>query len=85
MLCLNDFYMSSSGDIALVKRKLAADERGLKKMSSEFFLSNLRFSTQLITLPKNPTHFSWLLEMSHAQDLFLFSTDWPHQTMDPPN
>jgi predicted TIM-barrel fold metal-dependent hydrolase len=85
MLRLDDFYMSSSGDIALVERKLAAGERGLKKMPSEYFLSNIRFSTQPITIPKNQKHFSWLLEMSHAQDLFLFSTDWPHQTMDPPN
>ena len=85
MLRLDDFYMSSSGDIALVKRKLAAGERSLKKMPNEYFLLNLRFSTQPITIPKNPKHFSWLLEMSHAQDLFLFSIDWPHQTMDPPN
>lgn len=85
MLRLDDFYMSSSGDIALVERKLAAGERGLKKMPSEYILSNIRFSTQPVTLPKNKKHMSWMLELCHARDLFVFSTDWPHQTMDPPS
>lgn len=85
MLRLDDFYMSSSGDIALVERKLATGERRLNKMPSEYFLSNIRFSTQPVTIPKNKKHFAWLLEMCHAEDLFLFSSDWPHQTMDPPN
>ena len=49
--------MSSSGDIALVKRKLTAGERGLKKMPSEYFLSNLCFSTQPITIPKKTEAF----------------------------
>ena len=34
----------------------------------------------------NPgNNFGWLLEMCHAQDLFCFSSDWPHQTLDPAN
>lgn len=85
MLRLDDFYMSSSGDIALVERKLASGEKGLKKLPSEYFKSNIRFSTQPITIPKNHEHFKWLLELSCAKELLVFSTDWPHQTMDPPN
>jgi predicted TIM-barrel fold metal-dependent hydrolase len=85
MLRLDDFYMSSSGDIALVERKLATGESGLKKLPSEYIRSNIRFSTQPVTIPKNKQHFRWLLELCHANDLFVFSTDWPHQTMDPPN
>ena len=26
-----------------------------------------------------------MLELCHAADLFCFSSDWPHQTMDPAN
>jgi len=85
MLRLDDFYMSSGGDIALVERKLAAGERWLHKMPSQYVLDHVRFSTQPITIPKNRKHFGWLLELCHAQDLFCFSSDWPHQTMDPAN
>jgi predicted TIM-barrel fold metal-dependent hydrolase len=85
MLRLDDFYMSSGGDIALTERKLAAGERWLKKLPSQYVLDHARFSTQPITIPKNHKHFAWLLELCHAQDLFCFSSDWPHQTMDPAN
>jgi predicted TIM-barrel fold metal-dependent hydrolase len=85
MLRLDDFYMSSGGDIALTERKLAAGERWLKKLPSQYVLEHVRFSTQPITIPKNRKHFAWLLELCHAQDLFCFSSDWPHQTMDPAN
>ena len=85
MLRLDDFYMSSGGDIALTERKLASGERWLHKMPSQYVLDHVRFSTQPITIPKNHKHFGWLLELCHAQDLFCFSSDWPHQTMDPAN
>jgi predicted TIM-barrel fold metal-dependent hydrolase len=85
MLRLDDFYLGAAGDIALVERKLAAGERSLHKMPSQYILDNVRFSTQPITIPKNRKHFAWLLELCHAADLFCFSSDWPHQTMDPAN
>jgi predicted TIM-barrel fold metal-dependent hydrolase len=85
MLRLDDFFMSSSGDIALVERKLESGERNLRKMPSEYVFEHVRFSTQPITIPKNRKHFAWMLELCHAQDLFCFSSDWPHQTMDPAN
>jgi predicted TIM-barrel fold metal-dependent hydrolase len=85
MLRLDDFYLGAAGDIALVERKLASGERSLRKMPSQYILDNVRFSTQPITIPKNRKHFAWLLELCHAADLFCFSSDWPHQTMDPAN
>ena len=85
MLRLDDFYLGAAGDIALVERKLAAGERKLHKMPSQYILDNVRFSTQPITMPKNRKHFAWLLELCHADELFCFSSDWPHQTMDPAN
>jgi uncharacterized protein len=83
MLRLDDFYMSSSGDIALTERKLASGESRLAKLPSQYVLDHVRFSTQPITIPKNRKHFAWMLELCHAEDLFCFSSDWPHQTMDP--
>lgn len=85
MLRMDDFYLGSGGDIALVERKLAAGERYLHKVPSEYILSNVRFSTQPITISKDPKHFRWLLELCHSRDLFCYSSDWPHQTLDPAN
>jgi predicted TIM-barrel fold metal-dependent hydrolase len=82
-LRLDDFYMGSGGDIALVARKLATGERKLKKLPSEYFASNVRFSTQPVTIPKNRKHFAYLLELCDAKNLFCYSSDWPHQTLDP--
>jgi len=85
MLRMDDFYLGSGGDIALVERKLATGEKKLHKLPSQYVLDHVRFSTQPITMPKNRKHFAWLLEMCHAKDLFCFSSDWPHQTLDPAN
>ncbi len=85
MLRVDEFYVSAPGDIALTERKLAAGERYLRKLPSEYIMENVRFSTQPITIPKNPKHFGWMLELCRAGDLFCFSTDWPHQTMDAGN
>ena len=81
----DDFYLGSGGDIALVERKLATKESKLHKLPSQYVIDHVRFSTQPITMPKNRKHFAWLLEMCHAKDLFCFSSDWPHQTLDPAN
>jgi uncharacterized protein len=85
MLRLDDFILGAGGDIALVERKLASGERNLHKMPSQYVLDNVRFSTQPITIPRNPKHFSSLLELCHGADLLCYSSDWPHQTLDPPN
>ena len=85
MLRIDEFYVSAPGDVALTERKLEAGERYLKRLPSQYILDNVRFSTQPITLPKNPKHLAWMLELCHAKELFCYSTDWPHQTMDPPN
>lgn len=85
MLRMDDFYLGSSGDIALVERKLEAGEQVLRKVPSEYIRSNIRFSTQPITIPKDPRHFGWLLELCHANEVFCYSSDWPHQTLDPAN
>ena len=85
MLRMDDFYLSAGGDIALVERKLESGERFLRKLPSEYIDSNVRFSTQPITIPRDQKHFAALLDMCHARDVFCYSSDWPHQTLDPAN
>ena len=68
MLRLDDFFMSSSGDIALIERKLASGERNLKKLPSEYVLEHVRFSTQPITDSEKPQAFRVDAGACHAED-----------------
>src|SRR5947208_6606731 len=53
----DDYYLSHPGDIKLTERKLEANEKFLAKLPSEYFDSNIRFSSQPMCFPKNPEHF----------------------------
>jgi hypothetical protein len=81
----DDYYLSHPGDIRLVERKLESGEKFLNKLPSEYFDSNIRFSTQPMCFPKNPAHFKPLMTLCRGEDWLLYSSDWPHATFDPFN
>jgi predicted TIM-barrel fold metal-dependent hydrolase len=85
MARIDDYYLSHPGDIKLTERKLESGERFLGKMPSEYFDSNIRFSSQPVCFPKNPLHFKYLMEMCRGEDWLMYSSDWPHATFDPLN
>ncbi len=82
-LRLDEFYLGHSGDIRFVERKLAAGEKFLHRLPSEYLWDNFRFATQPICIPAEEKHFKYLLELTHAEDMFCYSSDWPHATYDP--
>jgi predicted TIM-barrel fold metal-dependent hydrolase len=81
----DDYYLSHAGDIKLTERKLEAGEQFLAKLPSEYFESNIRFSSQPVCFPRNPSHFKLLMELCRGEDMLLYSSDWPHATFDPLN
>ena len=81
----DDYYLSHPGDIKLTERKLEANENFLAKLPSEYFDSNIRFSSQPMCFPKNPQHFKALMTLCKGEDWLLYSSDWPHATFDPIN
>jgi len=81
----DDYYLSHPGDIKLTERKLEANEKFLAKLPSEYFDSNIRFSSQPMCFPKNPQHFKALMTLCKGEDWLLYSSDWPHATFDPIN
>jgi predicted TIM-barrel fold metal-dependent hydrolase len=85
VLRIDDFYLSHPGDIALCERKLEAGETYLKKLPSEYLFDHFRFSSQPMCLPRNPDHMRALWDICRADDMLLFSSDWPHATYDPAN
>jgi predicted TIM-barrel fold metal-dependent hydrolase len=81
----DDYYLSHPGDIKLTERKLQSGEKFLAKLPSEYFASNIRFSSQPVCFPREPEHFKWLMAMCRGEDWLLYSSDWPHATFDPLN
>lgn len=81
----DDYYLNHPGDIRLVERKLESGERFLRKLPSEYFGSNIRFSSQPVCMPKNPKHLKMLMEVCSGEDWLMYSSDWPHATFDPLN
>jgi hypothetical protein len=81
----DDYYLNHPGDIQLVERKLESGRRFLDKLPSEYFASNIRFSSQPVCMPRNPKHFKMMMEVCSGEDLLMYSSDWPHATFDPLN
>jgi predicted TIM-barrel fold metal-dependent hydrolase len=81
----DDYYLSHAGDIKLTERKLESGEQFLAKLPSEYFDSNIRFSSQPVCFPRDPRHFKLLMELCRGEDMLLYSSDWPHATFDPLN
>jgi predicted TIM-barrel fold metal-dependent hydrolase len=81
----DDYYLSHPGDIRLVERKLESGEKFLSKLPSEYFESNIRFSSQPMCFPRSPEHFKLLMTICKGEDWLLYSSDWPHATFDPLN
>ena len=81
----DDYYLNHPGDIKMVELKIEAGEKFLHKLPSEYFASNIRFSSQPVCMPKNPKHFKMLMELCYGEDLLMYSSDWPHATFDPLN
>jgi predicted TIM-barrel fold metal-dependent hydrolase len=82
MLRADEFYLDHPGDIALVERKLAAGQKYLERLPSDYVRAHFRFSTQPMCKPKSSEHMKWLLEITSAEQLLLYSSDWPHATFD---
>ena len=56
----------------------------LDRRPSEYIRENVWFSTQPIAEPEDPEHFRHLLDMLHADETVVFSSDYPHWDNDNP-
>ena len=57
----------------------------LKKMPSEYIRKHIRLTTQPIEEPANPQHLVQIFEMTGAEDMVMFSSDYPHWDFDNPS
>lgn len=63
---------------------LKAEVPYLKKLPSEYLLSNCYFSTQPIEEPDNHQHLLQMLKMMRAERTVVFASDYPHWDFDNP-
>ena len=63
---------------------LKAEVPHLKKLPSEYILSNCYFSTQPIEEPDERRHLVQMFEMLHADRTVIFASDYPHWDFDNP-
>lgn len=82
---MDEFYQDHPEDIQLTERMFDAEEAYLERLPSEYLFENFYFSTQPVTGPPNTKQHRQLLEMCHAEETLVFSSDWPHHTFDPPH
>jgi len=57
----------------------------LKKLPSEYVLSNCKFCTQPIEEPQRPEYLSQIWKMMDGENTIIFSTDYPHWDFDNPS
>jgi predicted TIM-barrel fold metal-dependent hydrolase len=82
---LDEFYKDHPEDIKIIERMFDSGQQYLSRDPSEYLYENFYFATQPICPPPNAQHFKSMLEMCKAGQTFVFSSDWPHHTLDAPN
>lgn len=81
----DEVYQVYGEDVHLAERVLEKGNDYLERMPSEYLLDHFYVTTQPISLPKQ-THLSdAMLKLCHADEMLLFSSDWPHGSMDTPD
>lgn len=81
---MDEFYEMHPEDIQITPRKMEANERYLNRTPSEYLRDNFYICTQPFALPRKGGEATEMLDLCMAEDIFVYSSDWPHQTLDPP-
>jgi predicted TIM-barrel fold metal-dependent hydrolase len=59
-------------------RELRSEIPALKRKPSEYVHDHIRFTSQPIEEPPNPTHLARILDWMDAEHILMFATDYPH-------
>ncbi|WP_144901462.1 amidohydrolase family protein [Halobellus captivus] len=81
---MDEFYEMHPEDVQITPRKFEDGGHYLDRAPSEYLRDNIYVCTQPFALPRRAGEARGMLDLSMASDTFLYSSDWPHQTLDPP-
>jgi uncharacterized protein len=59
-------------------KEFRPDTPWIQRPPSEYIVERIRFSTQPIDEPEKPEYLAQTMEMAHAEQTLMFSTDYPH-------
>lgn len=79
----DEMYQAFPEDVCLTERMRDLGRQYFERMPSERLFENFWFTTQPIALPR-PDQVGPLMELCRADETLLFSSDWPHHTLDTP-
>lgn len=80
----DEYYQSSPEDVKLTPRLYERGQEYLERLPSEYVFDHVYLTTQPVAFPKRAREVEALLTACHAEEMFVFSTDWPHVTVDTP-
>jgi predicted TIM-barrel fold metal-dependent hydrolase len=82
----DEMYQTNSEDVQLTERMLERGETHLEHMPSEYIYENMYVTTQpIIALPEQSRRIESLFDLCRAKEMFVFSSDFPHNNMDHPD
>lgn len=80
---MDEFYEMHPDDVQIHPRLFEMGVERLSKKPSEYLRENIYVTTQPMAPPERANDTKQMLEQSMAKDTFIYSSDWPHQTLDP--
>jgi Predicted metal-dependent hydrolase of the TIM-barrel fold len=80
---MDEFYEMHPDDVQMTPRMRKMGNDRLARTPSEYLRDNIYVTTQPMAAPERANDFTQMLDQSMAEDTFLYSSDWPHQTLDP--
>lgn len=80
---MDEFYEMHPDDLQIHPRMYEMGIERLSQKPSEYLRDNIYVTTQPLAPPERAADTKQMLEQSMAEDMFLYSSDWPHQTLDP--
>jgi predicted TIM-barrel fold metal-dependent hydrolase len=80
---MDEIYYTQPEDIKLTERMGDIGKEYLRMDPGDYVYENFYFSTQPIALPKRNK--GAMFDLCEAENTFMYSSDWPHHTLDPVN
>lgn len=80
---MDEFYEMHPDDLQIHPRMYEMGIERLSQKPSEYLRDNIYVTTQPLAPPERAADTKQMLEQSMAENMFLYSSDWPHQTLDP--